>query len=367
LTNHINVLIDDYADMDLRSKMVINGIHESAYQKKIPIRTFFSIDTLIKTLEKESRRYVIVISESKLHSEKLLSFINEKDIHPIFINMQFSNTSYFFSSVIPNYYSATYHLSKVILDEFTEPSAFAGFNADSMADKFRLDGFLKAVEEYKVPSSVFSNRGDVDQCISDTLADIGQYRNIICANDVIALLLLKKMKESGLETADYNITGYGNMKIGEYFKPSLTTMMGDYYNAGILAVDIYVFLNKKKLIQNLCVNMDSKIIIRESTHITNKKFEPKPMPHVEGELVVFYGNKSVNKIDRLERMLVNCDETDIGILHAIMDNKTYEEIAEIHFLAVNTVKYRIKKMEGHMEVKNRSELMEQMRSFDISI
>jgi hypothetical protein len=234
-----------------------------------------------------------------------------------------------------------------------------------MADNYRLDGFLMAMKELKMANTVFPNSGDVEQCIADMLADIKQYKNIICTNDVIAILLLREMKKSGLETANYNITGSGNMKVGEYFNPSLTTMIGDYHNAGILAVEIYVFLSKKKLVNNLCVNMDCKIILRGSTHV--KKHKITRQVYLEGETIDFYGDKSTTGIDRIEQMLVNCDDTDIGILHDVMSEKTYEDISEIHSLAVNTIKYRVKKMENHMNVKNRSEFIEYLKFFNIDI
>jgi DNA-binding LacI/PurR family transcriptional regulator len=346
---------------------VLQGINESAYQKKIPLRTFFAPEVLVKALEKESRRFVIVISESKVHSEKLLWFLNNRGIHPIFINVQFSDTSYFFSSVMPNLYSSFYKLTRIILEEFSEPAAFVGFNKDSIADKFRLDGFKKAVEECNVPDYVFENAGDADQCISDTVGEIKKYRNIICTNDVMALLLMKKMKETGCDLLDYNITGYSNMKMGEFFKPSLTTTVGDYYNAGILAVEVFVFLSKKKHVQNLCINMESDIIFRDSTHQKTRKNEIIRKSREYGEMVDFFGNESINKIDIIESMLINCDNSDIGILHALLNNKTYEEIAETYFMAVNTVKYRVKKIENRLGVKNRNELCACLRIYDLNI
>ena len=364
---HINVLIDDYADMNLRSKLVINGVHEEAYQKKITVRTFFSVDTLIEAMAKERRKFVIVISESKLNSEKVLWTLNEKNIHPIFIRMPFPNAYYSFSSIIPNYFPAIYHLTRMILNDFPEPSVFLGYNADSIADKNRLDGFIKAVDEYKVPHSVVTHHGDIGKSIDEFMDEIHKYKNIVCTNDVIALLLLRRMKEMNVEYIKFNITGCGNFRVGEYFKPSLTTITSDYYDLGTMAVNMYVFLFKKNQRQNMFINIDCRIILRESTHIKSKNNNKGPVPELFGEMVDFYGDNLVKEIDSLEKMLVSCDEIDKSILQGMLANFTYEKIAEINLLAVNTVKYRIKKMEKNLGVKSRRELLGIVKEFDLSI
>jgi DNA-binding LacI/PurR family transcriptional regulator len=370
LTYQINVLIDDYTDIALRDKLVLNGVHESAYQKKMAVRTFFSIEALIRALDRESRKFVIVISQSKINSERLLLMLNERGIHPVFINLQFSNTNYFFSSVIPNYYSSVYQLTRMILGEYPENSAFVGYNADSAADKLRLDGFRKAVDEYGLKDDVFSNDGNIDITMDSLLKQINGFKNLICANDVIALLLICRMKGEGLAVEEFNITGYGNIKTGEFFKPSLTTITGDYYNEGIMAVDIYVFLVKKNYlnknhVHNLSVNMDSRIIFRESTHLKAKNLHNELKPEISGEMINFYGNNSVKEIDALERMLVNCDETDMNILRGLMAGATYEQIAESCCVSVNTRKYRLKKMGANLMVKSRKEIVERIKVYDL--
>jgi DNA-binding LacI/PurR family transcriptional regulator/DNA-binding CsgD family transcriptional regulator len=345
----------------------MNGIHESAYQKRWSVKTFFSPETLIKALEKEKLRYAIVISESNLRSENHLIALNKENIHPLFVNMQFQDIPHSFSTVITNYFSASYRLSRLLLNEFPESSAFVGFNPDSSSDKLRLGGFIKAVKEYEVQYSVYDNNGSVNLCINDIMKEIDSYKNIVCANDALAILLIMKMKEVGLRIGDFNITGYGNFRLGEYFNPSLTTTVSDYYGKGVLAVGAYTFLLKRKTVQNLSISAESKIIIRESTHLKNKGISVNQKFQSEGQMVKFYGDESVNMIDSVECMLTACDETDIKILHEILGNKTYEEISELNYLATNTIKYRIKKIENRLNVKNRIELIDRLKNFSLSI
>jgi DNA-binding LacI/PurR family transcriptional regulator len=369
----INVLIDNYADITPRSKFIIQGIHDNARQKKLPLRLFHQPDDLTRTIQKESCHQVIVISESKLHSETLLRFFNENTIHPIFVNTQFPNTPYSFSYIAPNLYSAIYRLTKIILNEYPEPSVFVGFNEDSIADKHRVDGFIAAAAESGIPYKIVINTGNIDTCINDAIGEISKHKNYICANDELALLLIKTLKGNGIRPDNYNISGSSNMKAGALSKPSLTTVMktNDYYNEGTLAVDIYIFQCKCKLKQNIFTNLDCKIVLRESTHlkakISDATLPPPPPPHDTIKFVDFYGSPSISRIDRLEYMLANCDEIDMDILHGLIINKTYEEIAEWNNIAINTVKYRIKKMENNLDIKNRNELRGYLADFDLNI
>jgi DNA-binding LacI/PurR family transcriptional regulator/DNA-binding CsgD family transcriptional regulator len=371
MPGQVNVLIDNYADMVLYSWTSLRGINETAYQKKMGVRTFFSVDDLVKTLAKESRRYVIVISESKNHSETLLSVLNRQEIYPIFINQQFEDTSYSFSSVIPKLYSSYYKLARAVLKESAEPSAFVAFNKDSIPDKFGLEAIRKAAAEQGVKEYLFPYDGDMDQCIGNAMRELPRYKNIFCTNDMVAVLLMKKMKEEGVNPADYNITGSNNTKIGECFKPSLTTVGENHYNAGIIAVEVLVLLFKQKLVHNLYVNMESEIIFRESTRLKIKKAEDIPVPWNSGEPVVemvdFFGDELINKIRIIERMLINCDERDFSILRGLLSNKTYEEIAEDHEMAVNTIKYRLKKIENRLKVSSRSEVFACLNAYDLNI
>jgi len=224
----VNVFIDQYTDMNLRSKLVLNGIYQSAYQKKTPVRIFFSVGDLVETLGRERDRFVIVLSESRMHSERLLHLFARHQVHPIFIHMEFPNSAFSVSSIMPNHYSAVYQLTSCLLAEFPQPSVFVGLNDDSMVDRMRLDGFTKAADEHKVEHRIVPNKGNLNECLARVMKNLGSYRNFLCANDMIALLLLHQMKAAGIDPKGYNITGSGNTRIGAFFKPSLTTIFHNH-------------------------------------------------------------------------------------------------------------------------------------------
>ena len=90
-----------------------------------------------------------------------------------------------------------------------------------------------------------------------------------------------------------------------------------------------------------------------------------PKPEFKGTLVNFYGDDIVVDIDAIERMLINCDNLDMNIINGMIKGYTYEKISEINYMAVNSIKYRIKKMEDSLNVKSRKEFMEYLKKYDI--
>jgi DNA-binding LacI/PurR family transcriptional regulator/DNA-binding CsgD family transcriptional regulator len=371
LQKSINVLIGEESDQNLemnrRTKLIFRGISKQAYAKKMPVHSFYSAESLIKALMRERQKIVIVTSGSIAYAGYVLNLLNKNNIHPIFVNVQFFSNAFFFSNVIQNHYATGYQLTKLILEEYAEPSAFVGFNRDSMGDRLFLDGFMKAVSERAIKYQVFSYTENANDCIDSVVAMIHSFRNYICANDVIALLLIQKIKEAGFDPRNFNISGFTNFRLGKYFKPSLTTVAIDYVNSGNFAVDIYAFLLKKNRVQNMSVTVDGKIIIRESTNLKQKNVGPiKDLPS-DANIIDIYRDKATRELVKLEQLLYTADERDINILGGLLENKTDEQMAEMNDLAVNTIKYRIKKMWSMLNIRNKSELIGYVKNYDLNL
>jgi DNA-binding CsgD family transcriptional regulator len=280
--------------------------------------------------------------------------------------MRFSDYSYSYSSILPDYYLISYQLTMAVLSEYPEPSAFVGYNNDSFADKDRLNGFKKAAEESGVEFEIYPNDHGIQHCLDNIMTDIGKYKNIICISDVVAVPLINALKKKGINPADFNIASLRSMKIGEFNKPSITSVTSDYHSEGMTAVDAYMLLLKKRYIQNLFIHTESRILFRESTHLKKNNIKFFPGQELNGPMVDFYGDDIVKEIDIMEKMLINCDNIDINIIRCIIKGYTYEEISDFNSLAVNTVKYRINKIVKSLNVNNRKEFIEYLMKFDLS-
>lgn len=365
MNSDINLFIDEYLDKELTSYLYLDGIKKAAYLKKTAVRIFFSLDTLIKNLENESKKIVIVITESKIKSEKLLWVLNNKKIHPIFINFQFSDSIYSYSRIIPNYFSSHYCLASKVLEKYPEPSAIVGYNEDSISDNRHRAGFTKAIEEYGVKNAIYYNYGNIEQCIDKVMINIKEYKNLFCCNDILAFFIIQRLKRAGIDPNNYNITGSGNMALGLYTKPSISTVAVDCYGMGAMAVEIYMFLYKKNHVDHLFIDMESQIIFRQSTHLMNDHQVVPSEPVPKGDIIDFFGNEDIIRVNILERTLESCDQMDINIIKGLLKEYTYEEICELNNLAVNTLKYKIKRLEKNLKIKSRKELLDYFHNYDL--
>ena len=59
---------------------------------------------------------------------------------------------------------------------------------------------------------------------------------------------------------------------------------------------------------------------------------------------------------RIEKLLSDCDATDLNILKMILDQKKLSEIEEQSYLTETAVKYRIRKMKDICQVSSRESL-----------
>ena len=153
-------------------------------------------------------------------------------------------------------------------------------------------------------------------------------------------------------------------KISEFFEQTYPVCRIDYYEAGIQLAKLYRFLVKQEILYSTVMTFDLELIgTGETSGI------PMESP-IENEIysvsqVDFYGDKSFRDMEALDNMLSGCDDMDIAILYDVTNGSTYEKIAEKYYLAINTVKYRVKKMLDAVGADSRRALIDLLSRFGV--
>jgi len=75
----------------------------------------------------------------------------------------------------------------------------------------------------------------------------------------------------------------------------------------------------------------------------------------------------IRQINMLDNMLGACNNTDIKILQSLLKGDSNTETAEIAFVSIDTVKYRLKKIYHQLQVNNRYELISLLREYNIAL
>jgi DNA-binding LacI/PurR family transcriptional regulator len=93
---------------------------------------------------------------------------------------------------------------------------------------------------------------------------------IVCANDLMAIGAIQKLRQLGLEVpGDVSVTGYDGIEIGQYVTPALTTVVTDPAEVGRRAAALLLDLIDRREVDDVDVE-PAKLAVRGSTG---------PVPH----------------------------------------------------------------------------------------
>lgn len=126
---------------------------------------------------------------------------------------------------------------------------------------------LEDWEELIVYSNGF-NEAEGRRC-ADELFDLGQpFTAIVCANDRLAIGALEALEARGLTCPDdISLTGFNDMPFVDRFKPALTTIRIQTYEAGQKAAEIFLDQIAKSVTERKAVHvvLPVELIVRGST------------------------------------------------------------------------------------------------------
>lgn len=349
----IHILIEENYSDNNRFHRLLDGISSVARKRHEEVAVYKQTDDL-----PDDCRLVVLVCQSLKWSMERVAELNERGVHPLVFGFPYLDTLYDYSSIAPNYTKAAYRLTRYMLAQSDGKIAFLGYNEDSLPDRLKYTGIRYAASEAGQAVETFENRGDIAACLEQFSLGCDGIQNIVCCNDNVAILL--RCRYPHLLTGRH-MGSCSGLKISEFFRDPYPVCRVDHFSAGARLASLYFLLAKEETVCSTVMTFDMEFSHGESA--------PRGLPHVEtysDESVDFYGDKNFRCIECLDRMLTECDETDIRILAAVMNGKTYADIAETCYLAVNTVKYRIKKMSESAGVTSRKQLQALVTEYQLS-
>ncbi|MGN1052308.1 MAG: hypothetical protein ACI4SH_02835, partial [Candidatus Scatosoma sp.] len=326
-----------------------------------------SVETLIERCKKDGAFVAMIVCYSKSIAINLVERLYREGIHPLLTYIQNLDTVYPYSSVVLDYAFSFYRLLKASIRCGAKKIAFVGYNRDSFSDSEHKNILLKIVSqtaaEYRTECKIFSNDGNMEKCLSDFIFEAAAFDTIICANDIIAVLLSERLKNY----RDYNIIGFGGMLIGRKLEPVFSSTNSDFYAVGVNMVETYLQLNKMPVVQSVKLTLKSDLILSEKLREADAERILLPQEIERNAVNDFYRNDAVEEINQIENMLLGCDNLDLIILKSILNNEKYAQIETENYLAVNTIKYRLNNMIKNAGVKSRKELVELIRKYNVKL
>ena len=349
------ILLDKkYASKSIISS-VLNGISAVTKRKKVEI---FCTDNAEKI--PNGTKIAIVVGFSQKWQQEAVEVLNARGIHPLILGFTVYDMCLPYSCVTFDFLRSMHSLTEELLKKKRGKIAFLGYNPDSLSDKMKLAGVQAAARKYGETVTVFENKGDITLCLEQFLRYGKTIDNIVCGNDYIAVLLCVFYFDA---VKDKNLCSCAKSTLSDYACLPYPSCLIDYYKAGEVLARLYFVLLNLEEIHPLTATLEMKILTE------NGKFKSAYRTHFSkrGEYVNFYGDIRVKEAECLDAMLCSCDDLDFQIINGMMQGYSYEKLAEILPMAVNTIKYRVRMMTERADVKGKKDLLSVLKKFHINL
>lgn len=233
------------------------------------------------------------------------------------------------------------------------PTAFYGMNPASMSDRARRDAFLSCFPS----GEVFENVGSLARCFSSFAQRHAHspFASVICANDLAAVSLLCHLRESGARAP--TLTVHASGQILSYF-PEIRRA---HVDPATLSGAAFAIADTVRQCPDF---LGMEITVDDAQGVIGGGEVPT-LARCDAEEDCLWEDGELEELMRIERLLSECDETDLTILRLLRARNA--DIGEQAYLSDNGVKYRIKKMKRICHVESKSEIPVLLEKYGIEI
>ncbi|MBQ6706417.1 MAG: hypothetical protein IJN07_02765 [Clostridia bacterium] len=283
---------------------------------------------------------VFIIASDREWTRSAIQQLNAGNIRPILICNQSEHLpGCIYSCVCSDISNSMKNLLDTLKIKKKSRIALFGMNTDSIADTSRVDSLFVWKESAFETLEVFTNNGSLADCFDRFYARCDRFDAAICLNDFAAVSLVRHLREKAPEKLEklYILSCAAN-EISGHYRDHILSLNMNFEQYGKGAVYIYEALKKHRYL--------SEMTVRVVWSLETEKETPPSSVHLslpEGK-DRFYQDPELNEMMIVDKLLTLSDDTDKKIIEGLLQNDTYEQIADRCFLTVGSVKYHIKKL-----------------------
>ena len=338
---------------------LIDGLVAELKLKRISFRFISSLEEL------DSRcPFIYVIGSSNEWVRAVLEASSHKGIYPILLcNQAFHELDMTYSTVCSDTSGSMQHLVDTLNSVGRSRIAMYGVNPHSVSDDSRQKAFHAATRQQRL-QDVFINNGSLEQCFGLFRSRIAEYDAVICANDFAAISLVRNLlQEAPGELERLLVIGCAETRLTEYYNDHVLSIRVNFLEYGRAAVMLLESLKRNPYLSHIVMairwDFSPLTTLRK---LTPARTEPGLLSIPEPK-DVFYQDRELDSMLRLERLLNECDDLDRKVISSLLQGESYEVISERCFVTVSTIKYRVRKMITVSGVQGRSELIRLLREY----
>lgn len=359
----IHVLIEPSFRHSNWCRRAINGIYAETRRKKYKLHFLHEPPTDMQAVFGGGPRLVIVIGTSISWIPKVLHSFEANGIHAILVNYDFFSLPANHSVVHMDYVNAMQRLMGYFYHYDRRRIALFGFNPNSSSDRIKERFFktaLAARGEAEPQRHVFRNCGSIGECFDRFLPLAASYDAVICANDLVAVFALKRLRAAGIPVPQrLLLAGFGESILAQKVEPPLTAATLNYEEMGRQAVTLLAYMHRLNVRVIASVQLECALVVRRST-LDLPALPDMLLGPVDSceDSINFYKDPEVQRMLYLEDFYFGLDELDQKILVLLEQNMPLEEIAEKCQASSSTIGYRIRSMQQRSGTASRRELLQ---------
>jgi len=274
-TNTIGLIMPDITNPFFPE--IARGAEDKAREARYSI-IFCNTDDSLKQEEK----YIEILTEKMVDGiifthaadyEETCSGLNKSKTPVILIDRDYKNENVKGRVVVDNENGSYTGVSYLIQKGYRKILYIAGAFVTQTA-KDRLEGYKKALGEHQieyderlVKSGSYRSEWGY-QAIEQFLNEKIVFDAVFCGNDLIAIGVIKKLKEAGVKIPEeVGVMGFDDIYVSSMIEPELTTIKQPNYEMGYRAVELLldVLENKEDTNSDRKLVLKTELIVRKST------------------------------------------------------------------------------------------------------
>lgn len=343
----VGILLDAKYAESLWCKSLYESLTERLRHKRIPFCAVFdSIDAELDA--------IFIIASDREWTISAITQLNINGIKPILICNQSEKLSgCIYSCVCSDINASMKNLLDTLKTKDKSRIALYGINTDSIADISRVDSLFNWRGQYFETMQIFNNNGSLEKCFENFFPHIDEFDAAICANDFVAVSLVRRLSEIAPEKLkDFYIISCSQSQISNYYRDKILSLNMNFDQYGKAAVYVYNALKKHTYLSEMIVkvlwSLDSNNVPTDTKSITL---------NLKSSEDAFYNDVELVEMLIVDKILKSSDDIEKKIIEGLLGKFTIEQIAEKCFLTVNGVKYRINKIINESGAKNKEEVV----------
>lgn len=242
--------------------------HKHGYEVVVA-NTDYDPDQLVRSVRLMIGRRVaglaLVVSEM---NPELIRELGSSKIPAVFYD---AGAAHNISNIRVNYRRGIEQIVEYLHDLGHSRLAFIGHHSTLGPTSEREKGFVETVSRY-APATEWRTANDQDgldggrRATRELLATGFRPTAIICVNDLMAVGVLRELREQNLRVPeDVSVTGFDNVKLSEYCYPALTTVHIPRDRVGHLAFEMLVPELTRVRSAGRDILIDPELVLRKST------------------------------------------------------------------------------------------------------